>query len=290
MSIFAWEYRKNPDWANRQPAPEADVAGSELTPEEQARLSEIDTLDVLLQNAEASSGGTVIGPDASLPETPTTDNSRQLSGQADPFSIYTSQYKFPGASAATPSDSTRLAMPSTSALPANSASRLNSGALATPPATAASSALSDALDRQRSAQPGPSANGSSADNGARSRTQPGSAAISSQRETQPAPGISNLGANTSDAGGTGAGSIPVPYIRTTTEMSPPAGTTGYRPPATSSLPVFNQAPSQPSRNPYSTAPAPALSQPASLPGTVAQPGVSYTPPSFTQPNQTRQVR
>lgn len=289
LGIFVWEYRRDPDWANRQPTPETDAVSSEFTPEEQARLSEIDTLDVLLQGAEASGGGIVIGPDATLPETPTADDSRQLSGRSDPFGIYTNQYKFPGTSAVTPNGSTRLATPSASALPSNSPGGLNGGVLTTPPATATGSALSDALDRQRSAQLEPSANSSSAGNGATSRTQPGSAAIGNQQEARPTSGI-GLGTNSSGAGGTGAGSISVPYTRTTTDMSPPAGTTGYRPPATSSLPVFNQAPAQPSRNPYSTVPAPALSQPASLPGTAAQPGVSYTPPSFTQPNQTRQVR
>lgn len=289
LGIFVWEYRRDPDWANRQPTPETDAVSAEFTPEEQAKLSEIDTLDVLLQGAEASGGGTVIGPDATLPETPTADDSRQLSGRSDPFGIYTDQYKFPGTSAVTTNGSTRLATPSANALP-SSPSGLNGGVLTTPPATATGSALSDALDRQRSAQPEPSANSSSTGNGAISRTQPGSAVIGNQQEARPTSGIGNLGANSSGAGGTGAGSISVPYTRTTTDMSPPAGTTGYRPPATSSLPVFNQAPTQPSRNPYSTGPAPASSPPASLPGTAAQPGVSYTPPSFTQPNQTRQVR
>lgn len=288
LGIFAWEYYKNPDRANRQPDLEADAVNSEFTPEEQARLSEIDTLDALLRGTETPGGGTVIGPDSLLPETPAADNSRQLSGQSDPFGIYTTQYKFPGASAATPNGSTRLTTPSASASPSSlSGSGFNGGIPTTPPA-ASTSALSDALDRQRSAQSDSSASGSSAGNGAASRTQPGSA-IGTQRETRPASGINSSGIAGSGAGGTSAGSIAAPYIRTTPDMSPPVGTTGYRAPATSNLPVFNQAPAQPSRNPYSPAPAPASTQPA-LPGPTAQPGVSYTPPSFTQPSQTRQVR
>ena len=276
LSIFAWEYRRNPDWSNRQLATGlgVDADSTTLSPEEQAGLSEIDTLDVLLDSVRVPSGNTDV--EASAP--PSSANNPQLTDSADPFGIYTREYAFPSTSpsaSVTPSGS--AARPSPSAPRGLAGTDLN-GILPETPSPAASSALSDALDRQ-AAQP--SAPSSSAPDSAlvqRNQTMP---EPSGSQGTQPNQAVVPQAAGTS-------GGISAPYIRTTPNMSPPVGTTGYRPPATSTLPVFNQPLPQPSRNPYSPAPAPAA-QPT-LPGAVTQPGVSYTPPSFTQPDQTRRAR
>ncbi|MGB3292966.1 MAG: hypothetical protein WBB01_08275 [Phormidesmis sp.] len=273
LSVFIWEYRRNPEWSNRQPVTDLDANadGAELTPEEQAGLSEIDTLDVLLEGAKVPGGIPV--PAASSSLEPPTEDSSQLTGRPDPFGVYSREYGFPGASGATSGGSTRLATPSASALPGPI--RLNSG-VQEPSSAATGSALSDALDRQ-SAQPARSTGSSAESTGVAVGEQPASEALGSQEQPD------------QTAGNSGS-SIPVPYIRTTPNMSPPVGTTGYRPPATSNLPVFNQPLPQPSRNPYSAAPAAPAAQPAPLPGAAPQSGISYTAPSFTQPDQTRRVR
>lgn len=278
LSVFVWEYRRNPDWSNRQPVPglDADADSADLTPEEQASLSEINTLDALLGGANLPGG--IAAPDAPTSESP-ADDSRELAGRTDPFGAYTRDYRFPGAADTTSDSSTRLATPSASAFP--NPSRL--GIQQAPPSPAPTSALSNALDRQQSAQPAPSASGSFS-NGSSVGNQPVTEAFGSQ-EVQPNQAVGT------QAAGNPSSSIPVPYIRTTPNMSPPVGTTGYRPPATSSLPVFNQPLPQLSRNPYSAAPAaPAARSSAPLPGASSQPGVSYTAPSFTQPDQTRRAR
>ena len=103
--------------------------------------------------------------------------------------------------------------------------------------------------------------------------------------------------------------VPGPFMRTTPEMSPPAGTTGYRVPNTSSLPAYNVTPERPTRNPFdassgnggrpSVVPAPVTVAPPAIgtsgnlsggangtanPGTV-NPGALYTAPSSVQPEQ-----
>ena len=274
LSIFVWEYRRNPDWSNRQPITDldTDVDGANLSPEEQAGLSEVDTLDVLLDGVRLPSENADV--EASAPLSSTDDN-RQLTEGADPFGIYTREYEFPRASTVPPRSSTQSTPPSTRGLAGSDLS----GILPETPSPATSSALSDALDRQQSAQrPTPSNSSLNSESIRPSQTVPEPSASQGTQSNQ---------AVDPQAAGT-PGGISVPYIRTTPNMSPPVGTTGYRPPATSNLPVFNQPLPQPSRNPYSPAPTPAA-QPA-LPGAVPQPGVSYTPPSFTQPDQTRRVR
>jgi hypothetical protein len=135
-----------------------------------------------------------------------------------------------------------------------------------------SSALSQALDRQaaRSAAQTTQSPAASGGQPSFSGSSFGSSSAGGSSASQPA--------------GSSGGSIDVPFIRTTPSMSPAIGTTGYQAPATSNLPVFNIAPPQPSRNPYSPQIAPAA-PPAALPS-----AGSYTAPSSTQPAQNQQVR
>ena len=276
LSIFVWEYRRNPDWSNRQPVTDLDVDadGTTLSPEEQAGLSEIDTLDVLLDSIRLPGGNADVEASAPL----SSANSPQPTDSTDPFGIYTREYAFPSASPNASGTSSGSAARPSSPSPRRLAGTDLNGILPETPSPATSSALSDALDRQAAQPSVPSSSAPDSAPAQRNRTIPDS---SGSQGTQPNQAVVPQAAGTS-------GSISVPYIRTTPNMSPPVGTTGYQPPATSTLPVFNQPLPLPSRNPYSPAPAPAA-QPT-LPGVVSQPGISYTPPSSTQPDQNRRVR
>ncbi len=282
LSIFIWEYHKNPDWFNREPAT-GIAPQSDLTPEEQARLSEVDTLDVLLDGSNTSGNSLTTGsvdPDGLLDgseEGAATEDSRQLSGRDNPFGSYAAEYQFPGA--VNPTDGSNAsgvpAFGNSAGQSGNSPSFDFGSGLVSPAAPATNSALSEALGRQQAA-----------------RSAAGSAAGGQQPASSGRPAAAN---GASSAGGASTdgqsavqpaqvpGTVSVPFIRTTPDMSPPAGTTGYQTPATSRLPVFNVAPQQPSRNPYSAPAAPATPTPSAAPQT----GTLYTAPSSTQPQQNR---
>lgn len=298
LSAFLWEYHRNPDWFNRTQADNI-APESNLTPEEEARLSEIDTLDVLIEGSRmrgTSPEANGLTDPASL-EAGATDGAAPgegLSGRNNPFAAYEDEYKFPGA--ASSQRATPPALPSSGANPTPTPA-------STSPNAATSNALSDALDRQRE--------------NSEAVTQPSTSSAPSSLNPQPAArpnsdgfsgSVPSSGSNPSETSGAQPPSsgITTPFIRTTTDMSPPAGTTGYQTPASSSLPVFNAPPQQPTQGPFSgnqsipqnsipqnnfrqsiQPPAPAAT---SLP-TPASPNVnSYTPPSFTQPQQNRSVR
>ena len=96
LSIFLWEYHKNPEWFNRQQITNVNP-DSELTPEEQARLSQIDTIDVLLENTRipGSARPTELG-DLNVPDLNSEDSVRALADKENPFAAYEEEYKFPG--------------------------------------------------------------------------------------------------------------------------------------------------------------------------------------------------
>jgi hypothetical protein len=286
LSAFIWEFRDNPDWFNRNQSI-GDASSSPLTPEEQAKLSEIDTIDVLLGETRtpttpstaanpASPTGAEGATDPNSPANAANPDSRLLSGREDPFGAYTAEYQFPGAANAANSLRPNGGISSAGGSPTvgggGGGGLSYGGAPAGSTAPSNSSALSQALDRQQSAR-----------NAARQTTQSPAANSSGQ----PSFGGSSFGdSSTSQPAVSSGGSIDVPFIRTTPSMSPAVGTTGYQAPATANLPVFNIAPPQPSRNPYSPQIAPAAPvQPSAVP----QPGL-YTAPSSTQPAQNQQIR
>lgn len=300
LSVFIWEYHKNPDWFNRPQISNADP-NSNLTPEEQARLSEIDTLDLLLRNARTPEGDdlstSLINPAEQDPLAETlTAPDRSLANRDNPFAAYEEQYQFPGStgsnsgSAATPQPM-RLQTPAASdasSLDFSSSSNSNNS----------SNVLSEALNRQRSA---------SREAGDRPASGGGAQGVSSSIDSQRSnatsagsfsDGLGRLGEGNANAGNNGGSfafpaSVPSsngisdPFIRTTPDMSPPVGTTGYQVPASANLPAFNVPTQQPTRNPFgqpSSLSSPAA--PASV-STPATPNVNYTAPSFAQPEQNR---
>ena len=295
LSLFIWEYRKNPDWFNRPQMSNIEPS-STLTPEEQARLSEIDTLDLLLRNARVPSGDDLStslinpeAPEALSDETVAPD--RSLAGRDNPFAAYEEQYKFPGASSATaaqvesPKASTDAAISPSAATPSTGGN-----------------ALAEALNRQQATR-----------NEGENRTTPN---INTPRTSpigaQPTQSLSEAalgsldsrvrvgaasgrnfgtGNNSGFASGSAGSSIALPapssgvsapFIRTTPEMSPPLGTTGYQVPSSTSLPVFNVPPQQTTRSSVGQFALPPTTEPSSA---STAPTVNYTAPSFTQPEQ-----
>ncbi len=285
LSIFLWEYHKNPEWFNREQITNANP-DSDLTPEEQAKLSEIDTIDVLLENARISGAARPANlGNLDVPEAESGASAGSLASQDNPFAAYEEEYKFPGSDRATGAVGT--------------APSSNSFGLGSPPATAqpaAGSALAEAIRQQNAisaedrSSPQPASSGGSATNTSPVITPSDNSAFS-------APGLSP-----EQASGSG---ISAPFTRTTLDMSPPVGTTGYQTPASSRLPVFNTPSQQPTSNPFNRQAQPAIPQSGSFqsgsfqpaaPATAPLPGAatpnsnSYTPPRFSQPEQNRRVR
>lgn len=281
VSAFMWEYHHNPEWFNRPPAGSVS-RDSDLTPEEQAQLSEIDTIDVLLQESKLSSPP--LETDAQKKTAEATAEgaapSRNMANRDNPFAAYEEEYKFPTSANATnaPANTPTLATTlSGGSAPAPSSSFNAGGRSATATPTAPSgNALSEALTRQQASRSAPAQSGSS--------TEPASA-LPTARSPGSFSGSSSGGFSGDLPSLPASGSISAPYIRTTPEMSPPVGTTGYQPPASSNLPVFNVAPQQPTRSPYSSSPfEQSFNQQQPAPQPTAPVG-SYTPPSVTQPQQ-----
>ncbi|MEL7227173.1 MAG: hypothetical protein AAF810_11525 [Cyanobacteria bacterium P01_D01_bin.36] len=284
--MFAWEYTRNPNWFERAPitrlAPE-----SGLTPEEEAQLSEIDTLDVL--NSVRVPEGTDAVTSQINPDAPNAFGRGEDDADAEGLNL--EAYPIPGAaSTATtitpggPSVFSDPSKPTTRSVGNSGSSSFNFGdGLANTPAPATNSALADALERraaERSAIEQPTE--SDAPSALRQTTLSDSDTV----EALPA-----------------ANAVPGSFIRTTPNMSPPVGTTGYQVPATSSLPTFNVAPPQPTRSPFSqppqagqfgapaqptgqVAPAPAVVAPPVIGGpSSAAPSGLYTQPTSVQPDQ-----
>ena len=277
LGILLWEYYNHPEWFDRDPITNANPE-STLTPDEQAKLSEIDTVDLLLQGAQVS--GPLSAQETDLENvselnptnlgTDAAGTSRQLANRSDPFGAYAAEYEFPGASQANSGTPNRPSQPSTStgasATPFNFGSSTGSPSLPTAP-----SALSNAIDQQQAAK-----------------------AEEAQRSADSAQPLSQSNIDAA-----------APFIRTTPAMSPPVGTTGYQTPATSSLSNFNVAPTQTTPNPLNLPAAPAAGTiaPGQIgtvqPSPIARPIQSspvpagssiYTAPSSTQPEQNRRAR
>ena len=294
LGTFAWEYSRNPNWFDREPITTL-APDSALTPEEEARLSEIDTLDVLLNGSRVPEGTapvtSQINPDA--PE------SQRQAIDTDDEGVALNAYPIPGAPSTTttitpgqssvfsdPNRPTTRTAGSSGSLDFNFGNGL-ANTTATPPAT--NSALAEALARRE-------ADLSAIEQGDQSpRTIAGG-------DSPSAPfGAGSAGAPVQAL--PAANPVPGSFIRTTPNMSPPAGTTGYQVPASANLPTFNIPAQQPTRSPFSLPPAPGQFGASTAPtGSVvpapivatpsvvapfraATPSTLYTPPSSVQPNQ-----
>ncbi|MEL7329691.1 MAG: hypothetical protein AAGJ69_07600 [Cyanobacteria bacterium J06559_1] len=308
LGIFVWEFSKNPDWFNRDQITNLNP-DSTLTPEEQARLSEIDTLDILLEQSKGPEGtrpvseGLDLGLDlddtSALGTTPTgedglSDDSRQLTGKVNPFGAYEAEYAFPGSNTATLTPNTLSSTPAASGAPsggssAAAATNLNFGnGVVNPTAPATNSALAEALKRQQATRNAAEESNNSQPITADSDSGRAQTPITSGQSNEPigSSGQANRGQPTGAAGlqalPAPSGGVTVPFPQPNI-ASPPVGTTGYRAPATSSLPVFNTAPPQPTPNPFSVQNNSQSNSPAAAP----QSNTLYTAPSSVQPEQNR---
>ncbi len=265
-------------------------------------LSEIDTLELLLEssrgvaNPTATDRQTAAGLPSDLALTAPTGQAitqpfSQSSDQSDPFAAYRSQYQFQSGSNA------KITDPISGIQPASGGFDFGTG-LVNPTAPNTNSALSDALKRQQAAsgqngeRNGRQSSGQTEDSGEVSpnqlnpqsgdRTNPtGSRTTNAAERNQP---VSSLDHRVGDP-------TTAPYTSTNLNMSPPVGTTGYQLPNTVPLPNTALPTTQPSGNLSPTSiplsPPAALAVPAA-PATNA-PGVLYTPPTFTQPDQGRPI-
>ncbi|ASC70233.1 uncharacterized protein XM38_011690 [Halomicronema hongdechloris C2206] len=247
LGVILWERRTHPEWSGlfqtQTPGPNPAANGSSLTPEEQAGIAEIDSLSILLSDIESGqSPGSILGGE--LGETdalasdsllsalqasssPGSNGESGLSSQS-PFAAYLERYDFSGRSSTSsdqPSASNGFDSSTESSL-TNPDSLLNLsnlfrglGATSAETATAAPSPLQQAMNQQVTAQ----------------TTEPGRS--QARRDTQATdtadgrPAVPTLpGAATAETS-----PIPFPLIRTTPQMSPPPGTTGYTVPNTLNL-------------------------------------------------------
>lgn len=309
VGAFLVEYNRNPDWFDRQPVTDL-TPESRLTAEEEARLAEIDTLDVLLDGSRVSDDTPLvksqINPDA--PEDSAEGSSEDAS---DELLSLQDAYPIPGTastdSTIQPQRSSLFSNPD--ALPGRSSASASRGAssgttfnfgdsLVNPAAPSTNSALADALNQREAAR--------LRDQESEPTVPSGSSSAGGQAGGQTSP----TGAGTSSRSGQAvppAQPVPGNFIRTTPEMSPPVGTTGYQAPATSNLSTFNIRPQQPTPNPFNVSPntnqsavptpvgqavpAPANVAPPAVasPGSASPAGSIYTAPSSVQPDQGRPI-
>ena len=309
LGAIVLEYRQNPDWFNRQPVTTLTPESS-LTSEEAARLSEVGTLDVLLNGARVPEDTEVVTSQIN-PDAPVSDELASAEETEEPMSSaeaiarsVSEDYPIPGApSVATTSPSTApstqpgtfsgttglLGPSSDSSATSRGETTFNFGdGLVNPAAPSTNSALADAVNRreaQLAAEQAASGGGTSDE---------GPSEINSVRGTSRLPTTSVVP----------AAPVPGAFTRTTSEMSPPPGTTGYQVPGTARLPGYNLPPAVPTRNPLDTAnpgvsntlngggrsltvPAPANVAPpvVDAPGATTNSGRLYTAPSSVQPEQ-----
>lgn len=245
LGIFLWEYAIHPEWFGRysqkEPAPSQDVGLSELTPEEQAAIADIDNLTLLLGELGVDSSGIPniqVLPEASpedtnplLPEAlalaePTSPDG--VTASASPFAEYLEQYQF---SRELPELNNPL--PTFDNLTNFGSSTQNQ--FGNQPSTSRTfNPLAAALENRQLPTDRPSTNSDiSLEDEMRSQQAPGVSSddvLGIDADTDPftIPEASNYQRNTIPG-------VTFPIVPTTPQMSPPPGTTGYTPPATLEL-------------------------------------------------------
>ncbi|MEO1403398.1 MAG: hypothetical protein AAFV72_19415 [Cyanobacteria bacterium J06635_1] len=246
IGIFAWEYKNHPEWLQWNGVDSETALETGLTPEEQAGIAEIDTLDLLINEANSNSPSPeAINPSAISPETAsgTEESSAQPTAQApsqeqaQPFANYLAQYQLPGGRVNGANTAVQGSSASSSPLSAASGTGAPTNdlfLLSQPTPASQESALSRALsDRAaaRTAQP--------VDSPQSSQARP---SLSDSAESVAAENpATDLPLNQSGViRGQLPGSPDVNFIRTTPDMSPPPGTTGYQPPASIDLSTYDR--------------------------------------------------
>ncbi|NER79148.1 MAG: hypothetical protein F6K42_06115 [Leptolyngbya sp. SIO1D8] len=239
LGIFIWEYHDHPEWfgAYSQEGTgsneEIDLSG--FTPEEQAAIADLDSLTLLLDDL----GVTQEAPLnlQSIPEIEGDSQDlllqdllalsqpvegQQLAGNSNPFNQYLSQYQFIGRpsqpnaqNGGTPSSPVGFGL-SSQEQAASGAPRVN--------------VLEQALQAQSAAGLGSSS--TPAEESDNPTASPSDNRFSSQPTEN---GESTFPANETNSQAVNVPGVPFPVLPTTPQMSPPAGTTGYTPPASLQL-------------------------------------------------------
>lgn len=247
--VVGRQYYLHPEWYGRFNVPEdspteASLADTSLTPEEQAQIADIDNLNTLMQEI----GLAPITPDGTeTPLTPEAGDDTLLSllqrtdasglSQAtpgatneSPFADYLDQYKFAGGSSPS-QDAQRSQLPTSSSL---SQAGLRSDPNYSADGTATPSLLQQALLNLPPENSSPDSPSQADESSEPTPTDPSTEGTFSG--LQPPPWLVQ-------------GSLPgsnQPFIRTTPEMSPPPGTTGYTMPmGASPLPTVGSTNSYP---------------------------------------------
>lgn len=250
--IFIWEYRNHPEWLQWS-APDYESNNNlGLTPDEQGALAELDNLSVLLNETQSSSPATSQEPpQPNSPEPATAPEEQDETNTADLLAGYFEQYGLNrGLERAQPSPSPSATnalrnseASSTALIPSSSDSLIGAyQGLGLTPTTASESPLAAAI-RQRAATPVQSA----AENRPERQLTPesvNSAGVGSEPDPTPLGNTAIPGQEELVQGGL-PGVAGLSFIRTTPNMSPPPGTTGYTPPASLGLSTFERSFNQP---------------------------------------------
>ncbi|MEM8613132.1 MAG: hypothetical protein AAGF93_14015 [Cyanobacteria bacterium P01_H01_bin.105] len=287
VGVYAWEYRQNPgqlwqlgeaDSGFSGDSTSTDALLESLTPEEQAVAAELDNVELLLAQLDSDISALTAGGDLSAAAS--LNEALGISGETGESGVerltrYIDDYSFLGTrargsnfQAAKDNLAVPVQRPTESVLTLQSEADQSSGAQASgvlPP-----NALAEALARQQAEQAANSTQTDSDPINSDLSTLPGSNSTATPSEGSNTPTFSFEQTDTGVVPGS-LGGLNQPFIRTTPNMSPPPGTTGYVPPV--SLPSFNQGTN--GASPFSTPPSGAFSNSPS----VTVPGRSQVLPS-----------
>ncbi|MBE9076054.1 hypothetical protein IQ241_01885 [Romeria aff. gracilis LEGE 07310] len=252
IAAFIWEYRSNPAWLEslrRPPGLDEATVDDEaiLLPEEELGGLDLQSLNALLNGAslnpetagspsllERARIGSAAGTGSDLSA---ADGGRGASGQSDsPFAAYLDQYRFIGAG---PENSASPEVPFLPGMPAAPEASSRRPLITGPAPNSTSSALGQAIAERLQSQ-----NAANPPRPAQSASRSSSNANSADRENSDSSVISAEAAAPFSQQGVSPAQLPggsINFLRTTPEMSPPPGTTGYRPPASINLPQFSNA-------------------------------------------------
>lgn len=246
LSIFIWQYSKNPEWFNsyspNEEIPNSEIDLSGLSPAEQAAIADIDNLTVLFNELGIESGGIpniqVLAEEGKGPAGTARDSALSLAqpsgagadnASRSPFAPYLEQYEFsvqmPNQNQAS-SSGNRLTGFNPSPMGAT-ANRADPYRFTNP--------LTAALQSQASLSPSQSDRVSNPLGGNAAGTPRSPQATNTEATpTETTAPTSNYTGEFSSQTVTIPG-IEFPVLPTLPQMSPPPGTTGYTPPPTLEL-------------------------------------------------------
>ncbi|MEM7065604.1 MAG: hypothetical protein AAF572_20865 [Cyanobacteria bacterium P01_B01_bin.77] len=279
VGLYAWEYRQNPGqlpwqlgntgFGSSGNATSTDVLLESLTPEEQAVAAELDNVELLLAQLDSDLSALTTGGESSAAASLNALSAGVEAGDAEStverLNRYVDEYRFLGTDAT--GSNFQTARPGQSTVGRQTTPSASASQTTNQTTNAVPSALAEAFAQQQAAaSANPAASNSS-----------GIATTSSNGESTGAAATADTAAGSNqnsstfsfdqsavDQTGVTPGSLDGlnrAFIRTTPNMSPPPGTTGYVPPAT--LPDFNRLnqaagieplPTQPSAGSFGTVP------------------------------------